>query len=119
MPIKYKNYPDNWLDEIRPDILRRDKGKCKFCGIKNRSIGYRDNSDMFVHCDEFMVDWAQRNGVKVIKIVLSVAHLDQDVKNNEYTNLAALCQRCHLRYDHPYKMKGRRQLKLFDIKKAK
>ena len=23
MPIDYRDYPDNWLDEIRPSILER------------------------------------------------------------------------------------------------
>lgn len=32
-------------------------------------------------------------------IVLTVAHIDRDTKNNERSNLAALCQRCHLRHD--------------------
>lgn len=33
------------------------------------------------------------------RIVLTVAHLDHDPTNNNLANLAALCQRCHLKYD--------------------
>jgi hypothetical protein len=32
-------------------------------------------------------------------VVLTIAHLDHDTTNNEDSNLAALCQRCHLTYD--------------------
>ena len=33
------------------------------------------------------------------KVALTVAHLDHDPSNNAESNLRALCQRCHLRYD--------------------
>lgn len=33
------------------------------------------------------------------KVVLTVAHLDHDKNNNRFSNLAALCQRCHLTHD--------------------
>jgi len=36
---------------------------------------------------------------KPTKIVLTVAHIDQDKNNNSFFNLAALCQRCHLNHD--------------------
>ena len=34
-----------------------------------------------------------------VKIVLTVAHLDHDPANNDDSNLLAMCQLCHLRYD--------------------
>ena len=39
--------------------------------------------------------------LKIIKIVLTIAHLDHDETNWDVKDerLAALCQRCHLRYD--------------------
>lgn len=45
MPIDYKNYPPNWLTEIRPRILKRAKNKCEFCGLKNYSEGIRTVND--------------------------------------------------------------------------
>ena len=33
------------------------------------------------------------------EIILTVAHLDHDKTNNRFSNLKALCQRCHLRHD--------------------
>lgn len=79
MPCDYSKYPANWKTEIRPAILKRDCDKCKFCGVANYSPAMRGN--------------------KTIRIVLTIAHLDHDTNNNHYDNLAALCQRCHLRYD--------------------
>jgi hypothetical protein len=40
------------------------------------------------------------------KVVLTVAHLDHDPTNNDATNLRALCQRCHNRYDAPMRRAG-------------
>jgi len=109
MPINYKDYPDNWKDVIRPDILKRDGYRCKFCGLSNHIIGYRLPNGLFYEADEHVQDWCNRNGIKTFKIVLTIAHLDQDRTNNNYSNLAALCQRCHNRLDAPYRAMHRRK----------
>lgn len=36
------------------------------------------------------------------KVVLTIAHMDQDPGNNDNGNLRALCQRCHLAWDRPH-----------------
>jgi hypothetical protein len=36
---------------------------------------------------------------RIVPIVLTIAHLDHDPTNNADTNLAALCQWCHLHHD--------------------
>jgi hypothetical protein len=41
-------------------------------------------------------------------IVLTVAHLDQDKGNNRFSNLAALCQRCHLNHDRSRNIEKRK-----------
>ena len=41
---------------------------------------------------------------KNAKIALAVAHLDQRHENNHFDNLAALCQKCHLEHDRPYRL---------------
>lgn len=41
-------------------------------------------------------------------VVLTVAHLDQDPRNNDLANLLALCQRCHLAHDHTPAARARR-----------
>ena len=45
-------------------------------------------------------------GFKYTQVVLTVAHLDHDITNNEPDNLAALCQKCHLRYDAKHHAKN-------------
>lgn len=86
MPIKPENkkrYPKNWK-EIRQDILARANNKCEFCGIENHTI--RENGSL---------------------VVLTIAHLDQTPENCDYSNLRALCQKCHNNYDMPFRVKNR------------
>jgi len=47
-------------------------------------------------CCEIDEDYPWREPVKV---VLTVAHLDHTPENCDDSNLRAMCQRCHLRYD--------------------
>lgn len=106
MPCDYKKYPPNWKSEIRPAILERAKHCCEECGVPNYATGARDvngnwhnskeicNMNSDIGCGYFGT-----YGVKDIKIVLTIAHLDHDVTNNDATNLKALCQKCHLNYD--------------------
>jgi len=57
--------------------------------------------------------WANMNGFKVIKIILTIAHLDHDINNNDYLNLKALCQKCHLNYDKEHHSKKSRATRNF------
>lgn len=97
-----KRYPDEWHSNIRPAILARDKFRCTRCKIKQRSFGYYDAKGQFNECDEWLAAWARENGFVPKRIWLQVAHLDQDTMNNDPKNLAAMCPRCHLKYDHQY-----------------
>jgi 5-methylcytosine-specific restriction endonuclease McrA len=99
MPIKYKNYHPDWKDIIRPFVLKRDNHKCKHCGIPNRTLFYRRNGNRVIVDDDFLIAHCFARHIKLSKVVLTIAHLDHDINNNEYINLAALCQSCHLRYD--------------------
>ena len=121
MPIDYKNYPANWKTEIRPAILARENNRCKFCGLENYAVGYRDElgwheieCSMQGDCD---AEDAEESGYRVIKIILTIAHLDHNVNNNDYSNLAALCQKCHNNYDIKQRVHNRStkkgQLKIF------
>ena len=135
MPIDYKNYPPNWKTEIRPEIMKRSNSRCEFCGVKHYSVGnwdgtsfiptagniihdkagdgklsYKEARELVKHCNESCDD-------NLIVIVLTIAHLDHDVTNNDYSNLKALCQRCHNKYDARYRVQNRKakkgQIKLF------
>lgn len=127
MPIDYSKYPENWLTEIRPRILKRDRNRCKFCGVVNDSIIFRNRGSWrYIHAIDQQRIWEftrrgywRSQAIKILgftKIVLTIAHLDQDITNNQDENLAALCQRCHLIHDARYrkanKNKSNGQLKL-------
>jgi hypothetical protein len=84
MPIKPENRHrylprKDWLS-IREFVLTRAEYRCEFCGVENKTV--RNNSRIF----------------------LAVAHLDQCPENNHLTNLAALCQKCHVNHDKPFQV---------------
>lgn len=87
MPINYRRYPPDWKTRMRPAILQRAGHCCEFCGIANYA---------------YQPDTGSR-------VVLTIAHLDHDEDNHAVAldRLAALCQRCHLRYDAPEKARRR------------
>lgn len=108
MPIKPENkakYPPNWR-EISLRIRARANNCCEFCGIRNGAVGARDTHGDW-H-DESNIDGMNSDvGIalfgsqvpKIIRIVLTVAHLNHDEVDCRDENLRALCQRCHLTYD--------------------
>ena len=106
--IDYKKYPKDWKTRIRPDILKRAENKCEFCGIANYSTGYRESDGSFkLESEIYEDDWDSiYSEKKLIKIILTIAHLDHDINNNDYGNLKALCQRCHLNYDKEHHKKN-------------
>lgn len=107
MPIKDKSlYPKNWR-ELSTQVKAAAGWKCEKCGAKHEAIGYRDERRAFQELPEGQVGdelaaGARSQGFKLIKIVLTTAHLDQNPGNNEPENLKALCQWCHLAHDRPY-----------------
>lgn len=148
MPCNYKEYHPKW-SLIRRLILKRAKNKCEACGVAHHAVGYRDERGKFhgtcgnIYHDcsgvglsypslkplsfkeakemaEFFNDWPDGLG-KYIVIVLTIAHLDHNKKNNRFANLKALCQRCHLLHDKSHHLENRKygrkhreyQLKLF------
>lgn len=94
MPVDWSKYPDDWPD-IRRRILARAGGRCECLGECDLHSGRR--------CVEVnRTAAAHARG----KIVLTVAHLDHDTSNNDESNLKAMCQRCHLRYDRDFHAKN-------------
>ena len=97
MPIKPENealYPGGsprspeWL-RIREQALIRAAYKCESCGVPNHTYrqGYKGDP---------------------IKIVLTVAHLDHNPRNNVWTNLKVLCQKCHNLTDQADRIQNRK-----------
>lgn len=98
MPIKPENlprYPADWK-AIRERILARGHNRCELCFLKNgEQISRDDTGYPFPPYD--------CAGRKLTTIVLTTAHINQTPEDNRDVNLLALCQRCHLRIDQPYK----------------
>lgn len=115
MPIKPENkakYPKNWL-AIRARILTRAGNCCEWCGVANYAIGQRDRAGKFHEMDMGSADVAQMDGEKVVRIVLTIAHVhDPDPTNCADENLAALCQRCHLNHDVDHHRRSRQESRL-------
>jgi len=115
MPIDYSRYPKNWKPEIVPRILNRADNKCEVCGVANKAdltsipLKISENGRYKIkrfwisnECDiKRMQPYALGGEVKVVKVVLTIAHLDHDEENHDVTDerLAAMCQYCHLNYD--------------------
>lgn len=101
--MNYKEYSPDWKDIIRPQILQRDGYKCQSCGINHKIRVYKNSRKDYVECDDFIEEWAKKNGKKVFTLYLAVAHLDHDKSNNDPSNLLTLCPKCHSKYDAAYK----------------
>ena len=111
MPIKKENkklYPKNWK-EIRQRILERAGNKCEFCGVKNYSVGYRNQNGEFIESVGMQQEADELDGEKLFKIILTIAHLDHNPTNNNPSNLRALCQKCHNNYDKEHRKETRRK----------
>ncbi len=108
MPIDYSIYPPNWKDEIRPRELKKAGFKCAKCKVRHKVYGYRNSRKVFVECDDFMIKWAKDHNLKIIRIILTVAHLDHDPENWDNPRLMVLCQQCHNQYDAPQRALNRK-----------
>lgn len=100
MPIKdWSKYPKNWK-KIRQEILERAGYQCECLGECLGNCGYPTK------CPE-------AHGMVAInfkgKVVLTIAHLNHNTKDNRRKNLKALCNRCHLRYDRDHHREERRK----------
>ena len=108
MPIDYRDYaPDR--KAIRAGILERAGHKCEECGVPDQEVGIRTRSGLWVKAPAGYApgDWFA--GVKCIRIVLTVAHLDHNPGNNDPANLRAWCQLHHNRYDAAHRAASRRR----------
>ncbi len=118
MPIDKKHYPPDW-DEISLAVRTEAGWRCEWCGAGNKTVIKRLAAAY--QQGQYQIDWAEYISVPnytdgsveetegmswrrlryhgLTRIILTTAHLDRDSTNNQRENLAALCQRCHLRYD--------------------
>lgn len=122
MPIKPENmgrYPGGSISSpewraIRKRIGERSRWRCETCGAPHMQLvarGSYNGREAYmviesgaVFCAETgMAMTAMRlsdfNARKVLKIILTCAHLDHDETSADEANIAHLCQRHHLRLD--------------------
>lgn len=93
MPINYKEYPKNWLTEIRPAVLHRADNCCEFCGVKNHALIWRYGTginDWHYWPEGMQSEQWSYIGRKSIKVILTIAHLDHDKMNENIQELKKL-----------------------------
>ncbi len=83
MPIDLNEYHPKW--KLISYLIRKVRAKDKCEG-----------SPAYPNCKAVNGEPHPETGSKVI---LTTAHMDRDKNNNRFTNLKALCQRCHLNHD--------------------
>lgn len=105
---------------------QRDGAACEWCGKP-------DGMQVPIHDETGLWEWLagetkievrdERGGVvatyegcevadaeyRMVKTVLTIAHLDQDPRGDDPERLRALCQRCHLTYDKQPAQRARRE----------
>ena len=123
MPIRPENkarYPKDW-DAISRSIRDRAGNKCEDCGVPNYEYGGRApdgtwHKSLPLGEKLLRLEWPQPGDyawcegrpekLRIVRIVLTVAHLDHQPENCDPANLKAWCQRCHNRYDAAERRKG-------------
>lgn len=129
MPIRPENkdrYPKDW-PEISARIRERAGNCCEECGVENYALGGRLPNGEFLLAQPTGTNgmcgftWPQpgdfalcgRDGrnewLRIIRIVLTVAHLNHKPEECGDENLRCWCQRCHNRYDNAERRRGIQQ----------
>ena len=123
MPIKAENrarYPKDW-PAISQAIRDRAKHCCEFCGVPHNELGGRSPNGTWHKATPkgeklLRLEWptpgeqwhcvGYDKPLRIVRIILTVAHLDHTPENCAPENLRALCQRCHNVYDMPHRRKN-------------
>lgn len=128
MPIRPENkdrYPTDW-PEISRRVREDAENKCEKCGVVNGANIHRcvtsvdklpvwrvaswPNALDGMSADDGKIvpgtSWDEQDWGPVVRVVLTVAHLDHQPENCERENLRAWCQRCHNQYDAPTRRRG-------------
>ena len=113
MPIRPDQrwlYPIDWKELSAAIRFGRAKARCERCARPHRCrVAHLGDGRWW---DAEARNWRSDRGrhlafdqpfalgaVRTTYVVLACAHLDHDPGNNRPTNLAALCQRCHMLHD--------------------
>lgn len=115
MPIKPENkarYPADWK-QIRARILARAGNCCEKCKAPNLTMiarGEGRHAGTYMTEDAEVIDAETGENLgqcrmsdysfdRMVRVVLTIAHLDHTPENCAPENLRAWCQKCHLAYD--------------------
>lgn len=132
MPIRPEHrihYGAAWR-ETRKTILARAGHCCEWCGRPNRQtvrvldcgcwIRFTRTGREFGRVmTPYVAVWCgvpdhlgnHASDGRAVRTILTIAHLNHTPGDDRHENLAALCQRCHLRYDraHHAETRGKRR----------
>lgn len=117
MPIRPENrhfYKTPEWKAAKAAVIQRASGKCEHCGVPNGELIIRDRDGDWVEDYEFARTCSFYDipeGNKFVRIVLTVAHMDQNPANNALENLKHLCQKCHNTLDAPFRALNRQKNK--------
>ncbi len=87
MPMRRELYPDDWETISKRIRFERAQNKCECEGECESHEGRCQAVNYEPHPDTGS------------RVVLTVAHLNDDKMDCSDENLKAMCQRCHLNYD--------------------
>jgi hypothetical protein len=127
MPMIRSLYPKNW-DEISRRIKQSANWHCQHCGSPCLLPG-EDFLDFLIRLGwtvgealQALDDNGRTNPDKVVRFVLTTAHLNHKPEDCRQANLLALCAPCHCRMDlkalplkRQLKLERQGQLNLFDL----
>lgn len=103
---------DTGWPEVRALVRARAAGRCECSGTCGGHRGRCEAPDRgrIVRHPLRRGAWRLASGDEpAIRVILACAHLDQDPRNHDPGNVAALCQRCHLLHDLRQHWATRRQ----------
>jgi hypothetical protein len=81
LPENKKRYPKNWKEISLYIRFERAKGCCEVCGARH----------------------LEPHPITGSCVILTTAHLDHQPENCDYSNLKAMCQKCHNNYDRKHR----------------
>lgn len=93
---------------VRKRILARAEHRCEACGVPNHATVFRVGRwwrDRREHLwrdtivGPALPDWWFNASVHLVRVVLTIAHLNHTPGDNRDENLAAYCQWCHFAHD--------------------
>ncbi len=103
MPMDRSKYPPFW-------------GKLSWHIRFVRASGRCEGSPAYPNCQAVH---GHPHPVTGSKVVLTVAHLDHDTTNNRFSNLRAMCQKCHLTHDAQFHAQNAKKSRLEKLEKKR